>query len=319
MHIRSWLNRLRFAFKLIHCQKGLETISAVFMLFLMFTAIIGIVIAYANYNLSAQEKMNIDYERSLERIILSKQMDIETSTISSITIKNIGSIEVIIRAVYVDDNGLFTFFDPSKDMDTTIDPSGSITIQMIGSHSNDTKIVAATQKGTRTIDESLALPMLEPPPPPDTNEFYMGPLLLKFDNFWFQTFIGNFDPDGQWDPGWIVQSGPSEYCAWKIRVTNLGDKNITINGYSCFTTFPSGSSDYRSWFLWTEDQNNMLTLPVNESVIILFVRDKPESNGLVKIYSNDQLCMVFLTFYGKYEDETPYAQTIPFEAAITVE
>ena len=147
----------------------------------------------------------------------------------------------------------------------------------------------------------------------------MGPLLLKFDNFWYQTFRESFDENGQWKTGWIVHSEPGEYCAWKITVTNIGERDIEINGYSCFTTIPSGSADYRSWFLWTADDTNLLQLPVDEPATIYFVRNEADSDGFVKIYSNDQLCMVFLTFYGEYDDGTPYAQTIPFEAAITVE
>jgi hypothetical protein len=302
------LDNLRFLTKFIYCRKGLETVSAVFMLLLMFAAIIGIFISYTNYNLSAKERMNIDHERSQEQIILTKQIEKDTYTISSITIKNTGAIQVTIRAVYIDDDGQFSFFDPSKEMDTTIDPGSFLTIQIDNSPSNDTKIIAATQRGTRTMDMPPILPMNEPPPPPDTNEFYMGPLLLKFDNFWFQSFKGTFDPNGQWDLGWVVDKG-SDTCAWKINVTNIGEKDISINATSCFSTVPSGSTDYRSWFLWTEDPEEPLDLPVDQPTIIIF-----ESGE--KIYPNPQTCMVFLTFYGNYDDEnnTPYAQTIPFEA-----
>ena len=278
------------------------------MLLLMFAAIIGIFIAYTNYNLSAKERMNIDHERSQEKIILTKQIEKDTNAISSITIKNTGANQVTIRAIYIDDDGQFSFFDPSEEMDTTIDPSSSLTIKLDESPSNNSKIIAATERGTRTIDEPPPLPMREPPPPPDTNEFYMGPLLLKFDNFWFQKFKESLDPDGQWDLGWVVNKG-SDYCAWKINVTNIGDKDITINATSCFTTVPSGSTDYRSWFLSTEDPENTLDLPLDEPIIIIF-----ESGE--KIYPNPQTCMIFLTFYGNYDDEnkTAYAQTIPFEA-----
>ena len=72
--------------------------------------------------------------------------------------------------------------------------------------------------------------------------------------------------------------------------------------------FLSGDPFVRSR-LWTEDPEDTLDLPVSEPTIIIF-----ESGE--KIYPNPQTCMVFLTFYGNYDDEnnTPYGQTIPFEA-----
>jgi len=284
----------------------------------MFTVITGIIIAYVNYNLSAQEQMSVEHERSQERITLLKQIDEYTNTISNVSIKNVGSIDVILRAIYIDDDGVFSTFDPSVGMDTTLVPSGSIVIPIDIHPFKDAKIVAATQRGTRSTDIPPPIEYQEPPPP-DTNEFYMGPLLLKFDEFWYQNFTGTFNPEGDWDEGWVVSSDPGDYCAWKIGLTNIGDKNITINGYSCFSTFPSGSSDYRSWFLWNETSPSTVQLPINETVTMFFVRASPESSGLVKIYSNNQICMVFLTFYGVYENGRPYAQTIPFEAAITIE
>ena len=199
-----------------------------------------------------------------------------------------------------------------------MEPTASITIPISGSVFKDARVIATTERGTRSIDLPPAIEFKEPPPP-DTNEFYMGPLLLQFDNFFYQTFTGTFDENGIWEDGWIVESEPGEYCAWKIGITNIGDKNITINEYSSFTTFPSGSSDYRSWFLWTSDGSDLVDLPINQTVSLYFVRSAPDSDGYLKIYSNEQICMVFLTFFGIYEHGGPYAQTIPFEAAITVE
>jgi len=277
----------------------------------------GIIIAYVNYNLSAQEQLNVENQYSQERITLLKA--IEDNRVSNVTITNFGTIDVVIRALYIDDDGVFSTFDPSLTMDTILEPGSSVTVPITDYTFKDAKIVATTQRGTRSIDLPPPIQYKEPPPP-DTNEFYMGPMLLKFDNFWYQSFPASFDPNGEWDDGWIVNSESGDYCAWKIGMKNIGDKNITIDGFSCFSTFPSGSSDYRSWFLWTQDGSNTVSLPVNQTVTVNFVRSAPESSGYVKIYPNDQICMVFLTFYGIYdEDNSPYAQTIPFEAAIIIE
>jgi hypothetical protein len=302
--------------KLLHCKKGLETVTAIFMLLIMFTVVIGMIIGYVNYNLSAQEQLNVEDEHSSERITLSKGID--GNEVKNVTVKNIGTNDVVIRGIYVDDDGVFSTFDPSLDMNTILVPTASITIPLTVSVFKEARIVATTQRGTRSIDVPPPIDH-EEPPPPDTNEFYMGSLLLQFDNFFYKTFTGSFIEEEGWDDGWVVQSNPSRYCAWKIGITNIGDKDITLNSYSCFSTFPSGSTDYRSWFLWTSDGNNLVDLHINQTVSLFFVRSSPGSSGYVKLYSNEQICMVFLTFYGTYQDDWPYAQTIPFEAAITVE
>ena len=305
---------MAFFKKFVQSRKGLESVSAIFMLLLMFTIIIGIIIAYVNYNISSKDELDIENQRLHEKITLLKE--IEDNKITAVTIKNTGSIDVVIGALYIDDDGDFSTFDPSLSMSTILEPSTSLKIPIETITFKDAKIVATTQRGTRSVDIPSPIEYQEPPPP-DTNKFYMGPVLLKFDEFWYQSFDTNFDPSGDWEEGWTVSA--DGYCAWKLGLTNIGDKNITMNQYSCFSTFPSGSTDYRSWFLWTEDGSNTVTLAINQTVNLYFVRSAPSSSGHVKIYSNDQICMVFLTFYGTYENNGPYAQTIPFEAAITVE
>ena len=305
---------MAFFKKFVQSRKGLESVTAIFMLLLMFTIIISIIITYVNYNLSSKDELDIENQRLHEKITLLKE--IEDNKITAVTIKNTGSIDVIIRAIYINDDETFSTYDPSLTMNTILEPSTSLKIPIETITFKDAKIVAATQRGTRSIDIPPPIEYQEPPPP-DTNKFYMGPILLKFDEFWYQSFETNFDPSGDWAEGWTVSA--DGYCAWKIGLTNIGDKNITINQYSCFSTFPSGSTDYRSWFLWTEDGTNTVTLTINQTVNLYFVRSSPSSTGNVKIYSNEQICMVFLTFYGTYENNGPYAQTIPFEAAITVE
>jgi hypothetical protein len=282
----------------------------------MFTVVIGMIIGFVNYNLSAQEQLDVENQYASERITLLKGID--GNEVKNVTIKNIGTINAVIRGIYVDDDGTYETFDPSITWDTVLEPTASITIPISGSVFKDARIVATTERGTRSIDVPPQIEFLEPPPP-DTNEFYMGSLLLQFDSFFYQTFTGTFDQNGDWIDGWIVESEPGEYCAWKIGITNIGDKEITLNEYSSFSTFPSGSTDYRSWFLWTSDESNLVDLPIEQTVDVFFVRSAPGSDGHVKIYSNEQICMVFLTFYGLYSDDGPYAQTIPFEAAITVE
>jgi hypothetical protein len=307
---------MAFLKKLVQCNKGIQTVTAMFMLLLMFTVIISIIVAYVSYNLSSQDELNIENERLQEKITLLK--NIEDNKVSSVTVKNTGSIDVILRAVYVNDDGDFSTFDPSLNMNSILQPTQSLEIPLDFQPFKDAKIVATTQRGTRSIDIPPPIEYQEPPPP-DTNKFYIGPMLLKFDEFWYQMFQTDVEVNGLWEPGWTVSSDSNDYCAWKIGLTNLGEKEITLNEYSCFSTFPSGSTDYRSWFLWTPDDSDYVTLAVNQTVTLYFARSSPGSSGHLRMYSNEQVCMVFLTFYGVYEDNQPYAQTIPFEAAIIVE
>ena len=308
---------IKFAFKskFRRCQRGVESITAIFMLLIMFAVITVLIAAFFQYNLSAQEQMNIEGERSQERIVLSKQL--AGSSVNSIIIHNIGQIEVRIRAIYIDDDDQFTFFDPSENMNTNIEPSKSLTIPLDNPPFKEARIVAATERGVRTIDEIQQTEPTVLPPPPDTGKFYIGPLMLRFQDFKFQSFK-TFNPNGQWIDGWLVPKVAGENCAWKITVTNNGSKSITLNGYSSLTTHPSGSSDLRSWFLWTTSQPNSIELPVNVPTSIILATASPDTLSWTGIYSAGNTCMVFLTFFGVYENGTAYAQTIPFEAAITI-
>ena len=94
-------------------RKGISTVAGIFMLLLMFTAMMGLIVAFVNYNLSAKEQMEIDLERSQERIELS--VGVNDGNITSVVINNTGSIEVRIRALYKIVNGETTLlFDPSN-------------------------------------------------------------------------------------------------------------------------------------------------------------------------------------------------------------
>ena len=84
------------------------------MLLLMFAAMIGLIVAFFNYNLSAKEQMNIDHERSQEKIELTGLGVNDDFEITSLVINNTGTIDVRIRALYQIANGeTKLLFDPS--------------------------------------------------------------------------------------------------------------------------------------------------------------------------------------------------------------
>ncbi len=310
-------------------RKGLSTIAAVFMLLLMFAAMIGLLVAFFSYNLSAKEMMDIDHERAQEKIELTKIEVNEEFEISTVVINNTGSIEVKIRALYeISNGGTILLFDPSDYSDSTIPPSKSLAIQIPEDipeipFDEQAKIVAATSRGTKTLDyiPDLVYGIVEPPTNYDPTKLYVGPLMLKFDAFFVCKTDANGNPTEPWQPGWIVDE--KGYYAWNITVMNIDNRNLTIYRYSSFNLVPTDSPSVLSWYIDPTDQEaGEQFLRVNQTEIITYKWNSPLSGDAAKLTFSDCTCMVFLTFFGVFHEadgtETPYAQTIPFEASVTV-
>ena len=311
-------------FELVRCRKGLETVTAMFMLLLMFAVITGVIAAWTNYNQSVRDQMQIEQDRSKEQIMLINQTT-ENDIIKDIEIKNTGTIEVQIRALYQILNAETTLIcDPSVDSrigaDTHIAPSETLTMNLLPlAIVSEARVIAATERGVRTINSIIPVSSETPPIPPNPHKYTYGLLELYWEEFEYKAFNNNFNPSGQWDPGWIVPSG-SGYVAWKATITNIGVKDITLNDLSSFTTVSSSSSDLRSWYLYSDPPNKpqSLLLRVDVPTEVIFVWKAAGTNGYKSIYEQSTVAMVFLTFYGAFEGGAPYAQTVPFEAAVTI-
>lgn len=306
------------------------------MLLLMFAAFVGLVVAFFNYNLSAQQQMDIEYERSREKIELAALEVDEQFNISNVVVNNTGTIEVTIRALYEIVNGETKFlFDPSDYADTQIAPMTSLVIYFPGDipeipFDPDAKIVAATERGIKTLDyvPTLLYGPVEPPSEYEPTKLYIGPLMLKFDDFSYHKTDGdgNLDPTESWQPGWIVppSKGNTGY-AWKISVMNIDVRNITIYRFTSFNLVPTEApSTTASWYLnSTEPTADKQFLEINQTASVTYIWTLPLSGDARKLtFPSGTTCMVFLTFFGVFHEidgtETPYAQTIPFEAAVTV-
>jgi hypothetical protein len=286
----------------------------------MFAAITGLIAVYFNYNLSAQEQMKFDKERSQEKILFSQmELDEELVNISNITIANAGTIEVRIRALYVEKNGTTTFIsDPSTYMDTHIPPAKSLTINVQPTTPfEEANIIAATERGTKTIEYEPQLLCRPDEYKVSPSELTIGPVLLKFTDFyWRKTKNGGLDPGDTWHDGWVIPS--KTQCAWKLTVKNVDNRtsSITLNNYTSFNVQTAdGQREVRNWYLSTPSQE----LPFNQTVSVIFMFESWNSNKLVSIYPNECSCKIFLTCYGVFhwadgKPDTPYAQTIPFEA-----
>jgi hypothetical protein len=317
--------------KLRKAREGVSTIAAIFMLLLMFTAMIGLFVAFFNHNLSAKEQMDIEHERAQEKIELTRIEVNEQFEISKVVINNTGTIDVKIRALYEILNGETTFlFDPSDYSDAQISPTRPLVIDVPEEipeipFDEQAKIVAATERGTKTLDyvPELVYGIVEPPSNYDPTKLYVGPLMLKFDEFFYHKTDskGNLDPAETWQPGWIVDE--KGYYAWKITVMNIDNRNLTIHRFSSFNLVPTNSPSVLSWYVEpTDHDSGEQFLRINQTETITYVWNSPLSGAAAKLTFSDCTCMVFLTFFGVFHEadgtETPYAQTIPFEASVTV-
>ena len=317
-------------------RKGISTITAVFMLLLVFALMTMLLVAFFNYNISAKEQMDIEHERSQERIELTKLGVDDQFIITDVLVNNTGTIEVKIRALYQIVNGETNFlFDPSTYDDTHIAPTDSVVIYFPGDipaihFDPGAKIVAATERGTKTVDyvPMLSYGPIKPPSEYDPTKLYIGPLMLKFDDFTCHKTDGqgNLDPSTTWQQGWVVppSKGNTGY-AWRIGIKNIDDRDITINRFASFNLVPTEApSTTLSWYLDPTDYTTgKQLLPVNQTLSVIYKWAGPLSGDAQKLNLPDgTTCMVFLTFFGVFHEpdgtETPYAQTIPFEAAVTV-
>jgi len=316
-------------------RRGISTVyGSLVFLFISFTILSLIVLAFYDYNLAANEKRQIDFERSQEKIVVTNiTLTEDGSEISEVVVKNVGTIEVKIRAIY-HVNSVSTHFicDPSPYMNTYIDIDQSLKIPLpngIAFEPNASKMVAATERGVTTM-EYVAPAFFGPAIDIDydPSKLYIGPLMLQFDAFWYKTSSqdGTLDPNDPWNPGWSIPKGFG-YCAWNITVMNVDNRNITINRFSSFVAVPNDSpSSQTPWYLEPPSAGDYTQfLPVNETCHIVYLWSTPKGpsgNIATKLTYPETTCMVFLTFYGVFHEQdgktTPYAQTIPFEAAITV-
>jgi len=321
-------------------RRGVSTIyTSLISLLLVFSILTLLFLTFVSYNLAVQEQMRIEHERSQEEIVISGLVLNETDlTISHVVVNNTGTIEVKIRAIYVTNSTTTTLIcDPSTYMDTHIAPSESLRIRLPGgvAFEPNAKITVATERGVKTKEYEGILIFGSPKPRWKYNpsRLYIGPLMLQFDAFWYRkTFQnGNLDPNDRWHLGWSIPKGFG-YCAWNITIMNIDDRNITINRFSSFTAVPNDSpSSELSWYLEPTNQTDLTHfLAVNQTQNIIYIWSTPMrlpeeggTNSAQKMTLPECTCMVFLTFFGVFHEHdgttTTYAQTIPFEAAITVE
>lgn len=315
-------------------KKGLATVSAIFMLLIVLSALVIAVEVYSDSDQSTKDQMSIEQARAQEKAVLTHlAVDNETNLVENVTVRNIGTIELNIRALYVKE-GQATFFatdpaNPPINADTHIMPGGSkvIDVSVLNLILNDsTRLIVATERGTRSLDD---------PPvvirqttisyiPEDTSLLYIGPLILNFTSFEYHltNSAGGLIPSENWRSGWAVPR--NTYIAWRISVKNndTQGRDITLDQYASFSiaNVDGNPQVTPTWFLKSTNNNQLLIYGQDSSII--FTWDLPAGSTAQKTYANSNTCMAFLTLFGTYTypngTTSSYGQTIPFEASIVV-
>jgi hypothetical protein len=299
-------------------NRGLSMVIGVLILFII---ILGVAItqltALQGYNFYATTALTIEEERRQERITLvglATENIGGSDYIENITVKNTGSITVSIKSLYINNTFLF---DPS---DIAINPYGgrinsnsTLTISLKGLAPRElykpTSILAvASERGTRSAAYEALL--VAEKTPPITVQTSFGPLKLNFTNFCYAKYYSD-GSIGTWMPGWRINNKDS--IVWKIEVQNIGSDTIALNPNSCFVLMPTdGSSKIASWYV---NITSSLAIIPSQIVEVVFNLNSQGNKQSPPTGNPPYQCKIFLAFFGSHQPEnTPYGQTIPFEA-----
>lgn len=300
-------------------RRGIATIySSLVFFFMVFALLLLIMNNFVMYNQSVISQHQVDDDRKKENITIA---NVNGTNPVTLVINNTGTIEVRIRAIYVENNQSRQFIeDPSiRQGDSYIAPAKSLVLNLTGiSYTEETEIAVTTERGTISKQYvNLSQDELVAPPGYDSMQLSIGPVILVFDKFYYMETDNDGNPLGNWLPGWEPTFNKSQqYCAWKVTVMNNDTqlRNITIEQFSSFRLFPiDGSSNERGWYL----QNQTQLLPYSVTRDMIFIWATPSGSTPQQFYSSSSNCMIFMTLLGHYSTGISYGQTIPFEATVT--
>jgi hypothetical protein len=316
--------KLRMSRQIKTNNKGVASIiGIVFILLLVLTLASVLLLSLYSYDEKAQESIETEEERVQEKIVITSLSTENISGIEqleSLTINNTGTITTRIRAVYIDNEFICDPTDPSLNpQDTYINPKNSLDVKLPNNivYEPFSKIEVATERGIKSIEYQW---ILRGGNQTDSNaeiqKVYFGPLLLDFDKFYYTEYDNYNDP--AWKPGWSVEN--SIEVVWNITVTNIDDRDITINKFSSFTLVPNAEGAQRPWFLEPPNDSESLLIPSNTSVNLIYVWDGPQSGSSQSVFNQNQECRILMSFFGYFHQKDgttkPYGQTIPFEAVL---
>ena len=309
-------------------NRGIASVfGSVLVLLLIITLASILFLSLYTYGEKAQESINLEEERVQEKIVLlalSTENVSGTEYLKALFLNNTGTITTRIRAVYINNNFICDPAAPSLNPnDTYINPKCSLWIQLPSNLPYEplSKIEVATERGIKSIEYEWKLKTgSQAEPPTETERFHFGPLLLDFEKFYYAENEGSYDPFS-WKPGWSVEKGTT--IVWNVTVTNIDDRDLTINKYSGFTLVSNDGGVQKPWFIEPPNEQDTLLIESNATVHLIYIWDRPRMTQGVSnqsVYNQNDRSKVFLTFFGIFHEHDgstkPYGQTIPFEAVL---
>lgn len=309
-------------------NRGIASVfGSVFILLLVLTIASTLFLSLYLFEEKAQESITLEEERVQEKVVLlslSTENVSGTEYLRAIFVNNTGTITTRIRAVYIDNSFVCDPTNPALNpSDTYINPKDSRWIQIPDDieYQPLSKIEVATERGMKAVEYEWKLKSgSQAEPPSETQRFHFGPLLLNFEKFYYTENDGSYDPYS-WKPGWSVEKGAT--VVWNVTVTNIDDRNLTINKYSGFTLVSNDGGVQKPWFIEPPNGLDTLFIASNSTVHLIYIWDRPRLTQGVKnqsVYNQNDRSKVFLTFFGIFHEHDgstkPYGQTIPFEAVL---
>jgi hypothetical protein len=299
--------------KFFRQKKGVATIYASLLALILILMLLMLVISFfVNYNSITKSQTAITDQKIREKLSINNVVP-ETNKLN-IVVENTGSIELIVRAIYIKNNGSVSFVrDPSVYMK----PATLATIPIPLPTVQNFSIVAATERGTLSSEFFIPTWALNTYRY-DTENLTIGALRLKFESFELSIYDSTKNQWGSWIPGWNPPTGP--YLKWRVNITNISEGPVMLNNR---TSLGISLVDGPTEVLWYINPISV-SLPVNQTVPVIYAVNQPEgipTKDLQKITVGEGTpYMVFLTFFGTSQDALgviqPYGQNIPFEAII---
>lgn len=293
-------------------NKAVSTVYGSLLFLILISIVLSALFFQLNqYDSSIQTSIIAEQTRAQEKIIIdSMQNDSQTQYVTAIHVNNTGPIAIKLAAIYLESTLL-------KEISIDLNPKEAIWIPLLPSIPFDasSKITVTTERGVKTTIKEGDLISIYPPRPP--KDAYFGPLKLDFEKFYYTQ---NLVEPRQWHDGWNVPAGTN--IVWQITVTNIDNRDVTLNQYSCFTLVPNKQGAQLPWYIEkiehpANPSSNSLTIVPQETVKITYRYSTP-SGSIQGTPAQGGQFRVLLTFFGTFTELdssiTPYGQTIPFEA-----
>lgn len=315
----------------IKLGKNKKAVSPVFVaIYLAMLAVLLISVLFAALNIygtSVTERMKMEEERQQESVGLhgpkAIRLNRDNTFVEELRVNNTGTITIRIRALYISHKFIV---DPSTfQNDSYINPKSSLWIKLFPLPSgnkiewNQTTVNAdwtvTTERGTRAHQIGASLYYGDNPHYGWEGRFYIGPLMIMFNMFHWRS------DTGPWQNGWMLPKSTAD-VTWRILISNIDNIDIKVTNKSSLTLISNDNApnDPIPWYI-DPTLSSMYYKPGSFYFVYYSYakpydesRQRQSANG----FGDGTTCITFLMFLGAFVSpngtETPYGQTIPFEA-----